>query len=345
MNVERQVVRGETRASVWRRRVLTVPLIFVSFVVVLALSPIWIPTAALVDSTAGARTAWLRSGSMLMIYLACEVIGVGASVVLWIGRLGDAFRQDPLESSFRSHVRLQTWWAGTLMNWARRLFRISFSAEGLDVLDRPMILMLTHSSLADTLLATEFVSKPHEIHLRYLLKQELLVDPCLDIVGHRLPNYFVDRDSDDPEDVRSDVLALLSDLRGREGALIYPEGTRFSSAKRERLISRFEAKGDLEMAERTRRLRHTLPPRVGGALAMLDADSGLDVVFCAHRGFGAARRPTDLLGGALLDTRVEVRFERVPCEEIPSAPEARREWLFEQWKRMDDWIESKGGAL
>jgi 1-acyl-sn-glycerol-3-phosphate acyltransferase len=90
-------------------------------------------------------------------------------------------------------------------------------------------------------------------------------------------NYFIDRDSDDPEDVRTDVQDLLSDLRENEGALIYPEGTRF------------EARGNQEMADRARGLRHTLTPRLGGALAMLEANSGLDVVFFAHTGFGVVR--------------------------------------------------------
>lgn len=28
---------------------------------------------------------------------------------------------------------------------------------------------------------------------RYVLKDDLLIDPCLDIVGNRLPNHFLDR--------------------------------------------------------------------------------------------------------------------------------------------------------
>ncbi|MDC0708578.1 hypothetical protein POL68_08865 [Stigmatella sp. ncwal1] len=32
--------------------------------------------------------------------------------------------------------------------------------------------------------------------LKYVLKRELLWDPCLDVVGRRLPNVFVERSGD-----------------------------------------------------------------------------------------------------------------------------------------------------
>ena len=57
----------------------------------------------------------------------------------------------------------------------------------------PFLLLVRHTSLADTVLAATFLSHPNGIGLRYILKKELLWDPCLDIVGRRLPNHFVDR--------------------------------------------------------------------------------------------------------------------------------------------------------
>jgi hypothetical protein len=57
--------------------------------------------------------------------------------------------------------------------------------------------MLRHASIGDTLLASALVGRPHGIFwLRYVLKRELLWDPCLDVVGNRLPHVFVDRASD-----------------------------------------------------------------------------------------------------------------------------------------------------
>lgn len=81
------------------------------------------------------------------------------------------------------------------------------------------------------------------------LERELLVDPCLDLVGNRLLNHFIDRAHPSDSDVRS-IAALASNLGPRDGVVIYPEGTRFDRARRERILSRMEAKGsqDLERA-------------------------------------------------------------------------------------------------
>ena len=60
-------------------------------------------------------------------------------------------------------------------------------------------------ALAVVLLAAALLSRPHGVRLRYVLKRELLWDPCLDIVGHRLPNAFVRRGS---RDTAGDVAAV-----------------------------------------------------------------------------------------------------------------------------------------
>ena len=59
----------------------------------------------------------------------------------------------------------------------------------------PVVLMMRHASLVDTLLPTVLVLRRHRIRLRYVLKRELLWDPALDLAGNVLPNYFLDRAS------------------------------------------------------------------------------------------------------------------------------------------------------
>ena len=81
---------------------------------------------------------------------------------------------------------------------AQRIFGITIEVEGTDELrDGPIIVFLRHSSVADTLLPAVFIANPNGLKLRYVLKHELLWDPCLDIVGNRLPNSFVRRGSGD----------------------------------------------------------------------------------------------------------------------------------------------------
>jgi 1-acyl-sn-glycerol-3-phosphate acyltransferase len=344
MSERRSTVRGETRADIWLRRAVSVPAIYLGFAAALVTAPLWILVGLCVDLANSFRSASVRTGLMLVIYLGCEVIGIAASFGYWVARMLGKNTSAATQSYDRRHLRLQRWWTGTLFQAAIRLFRLKIRAEGRAALDRPMILMLRHTSIADALLANEFISKPYGIHLRYVMKRELLLDPCLDIVGHRLPNYFVDRESDDPREELAGVVKLLSGLGEREGVLIYPEGTRFTQKKRDRVIERFSEQGKLDMVDRARALRHTLPPRLGGALALLEANPGLDVVFCAHTGFETVGRPADLLDGSLLDREFAVRFWRVPLADLPTDETERTEWLFERWQMIDDWIESNRSA-
>jgi hypothetical protein len=77
-------------------------------------------------------------------------------------------------------------------------------------------------------------------------------------------------------------------------------------------------------------------PRPGGALAALDSAPGADVVFIAHHGFpngfGEAWRELPQ------PTRIRVQMWHVPAGEIPAGTEARIEWLFGWWERLDAWV-------
>jgi hypothetical protein len=140
------------------------------------------------------------------------------------------------------------------------------------------------------------------------------------------------------------VQALARDLGPRDGVLIYPEGTRFSEAKRERVLQRLARAGDVKQLEYARALHHVLPPRPGGVLGLLDAAPGADAIVCAHVGFEEAASLTQLWRGALLGRRIRVRFERVPRGHVPSDREARASWLQELWRGVDAWVAARVGA-
>ena len=81
----------------------------------------------------------------------------------------------------------------------------------------PYHLFIRHASVADTVLAVGFLCAPYRMRLRYVLKHELLWDPCLDIVGLRIPNAFVKRGSGDSEAEIEKVRALAKDLGPKDG--------------------------------------------------------------------------------------------------------------------------------
>jgi 1-acyl-sn-glycerol-3-phosphate acyltransferase len=326
--------------TVWLRRSVTLCATFAMLAIALGTAPVWIPLAFLVDLALPGRCT-LRCALFLTFYLACEATGIVGAFLAWL----DAVIRDPAGPGGARHMeslfRLQGVWSGALLHGAARIFGFRIEAEGAEHADRPMLLMLRHASVADTLLAAELVSRPHRIHLRYVLKRELLWDPCLDLVGNRLPNYFVRRDSTDSDREIEGVRALMKGLGPDEGVLIYPEGTRFTPEKRTQVLKRLRDGGHAELARRAEGLRHTLPPRLGGTLALIDVNPGLDVVFAVHTGFEGASSFWQLWNGALRNARVRVKFWRIPASDIPRQREERIEWLFENWQAMDGWLEEQ----
>ena len=119
---------------------------------------------------------------------------------------------------------------------------------------------------------------------RYVLKKELKLDPCLDVVGHRLPNYFIDRTSANIASELQGIEQMAAGLGANEVAVIFPEGSRANPQKRSRAISKLEQRSP-SRAARLRKLQHLLPPKPAGASALLAAVPNANVITMWHSGF------------------------------------------------------------
>lgn len=242
----------------WARRIFTVPLYFLLLGLALVLAPLAIPLAALTDFAR--RSPWVlcRTILFLLLYLACEAAGIMVSFYLWLA--ASLIKKRGFEAYLWRNFALQNLWVRVLAGGAFRIFPIRLEVEGLeDYRGRAILLFFRHVSTADTVLPAYLVAEPQKILLRYVIKRELLLDPCLDIVGNRLPNYFVRRGSGESEYEIEKVKCLLRDLRPGHGVLMYPEGTRFTPSKRERVLKRLAEKGDGESLRRALELKFVLP--------------------------------------------------------------------------------------
>jgi 1-acyl-sn-glycerol-3-phosphate acyltransferase len=199
---------------------------------------------------------------------------------------------------------------------------------------------MRHASILDTLLPSVYVQGPAQWRVRYILKQELLFDPCLDIVGNALPNYFVDRTGDRLREFDG-IRALSQDL-GDEGVLIYPEGTRFSPEKLTRARRRVRHQ-DPELASAAEALTHVLPPRPGGVLTLLDALPEVDCAIVAHRGLESFEKIKDVLSGSVIGAVVRGKVWRVRRSDIPTSDRERIRWLCEQWTLVDAFVKGREG--
>lgn len=338
MTTARRAFHDEDRVSILRRRIVTVPRSFLIAIVLTLLLPILLIVAVLVD-----RARWYMTGSPFMgvrlvifgwIFSLVEAAGLLWMFWVWVTS-GFGTRREKLVAATWP---IQAWWAGTLLDAATRIFRLELDVRGLDnATPGPIIAMFRHASIVDNLLPAALLQHGLGFKLRWILKRELLTLTALDVAGTRLPNHFVDRSSTDPRKELRAISRLTADLGEDEGVLIFPEGTRFTAERRQRALDDLAARSP-ELLARASQLRHTMPPRIGGTLTLLEA--GYDVVVCAHEGLGGFAKISDIWSGGLVGRTIHIELWRLPASEIPSDRRERIDWLYAQWQRVDDWIEA-----
>lgn len=335
--------RPDTWLEVWARRALSFPLYGALAALVLGLSPLWVALAFLLDLVAGdaRRAPRVRALACVSLYLACEVAGLALAGLIWLVSLGGLLTTP--ERYIEANAALQRWWTEVLFRGEVAIFGMKVRVEGQDAAARgPFLLFVRHVSTADAVIAAHAVGNPFRILLKYVVKRELLWDPCLDVVGRRLPNAFVDRSGNRTHAEIEAVASLADDLGPRRAVLIYPEGTRFSADKLATSTARLAQEGPPALAAIAATYRNVLPPRLGGALALLDRAPGVDVLFLDHTGFEGAVSLATFWRGAFIGREIEIRLRRVAAHDIPA--QKRDVWLFEQWAQTDRWIEQRIAA-
>ncbi len=313
-----------------RRRLMSIPLL-VGLAVALAVGiVVWLPLAVAADLLRG-RTR-LPTARLLAFALGwgwCETAGISIALWLWItGRRND----------HRAHYALQRWWAAKVMGVLRRTTGLTIDVTGVEAFSPgPAVVFCRHASLADSLVSAWVVTTLAGKQPRYVLKRELLADPCLDVVGNRLPNHFLDREAADSAAELAALTRLSSDLGLDDVAIIFPEGTRASPAKRQKALDRIASR-DPARADRLAAIRHLLPPRPAGSAALLAGSPDSDVVIAWHTGFEGL----DTFGGilrALGRGAPRVRFGaiRISRGDVPSTDDLTglTAWLDDRWLEAD----------
>ncbi len=320
------------------RRILSVTGATVVLVLASVAMPLALPLLVGFDLLTGElRFAKTRAFLALWVLSLYEMLGiVGAGLIWAAGRL---LRPSP-DDYAAWNMRLTYWWGNGLFRWIVFLYSLRVVVTGEEALRRPgkLLFLMRHSGVADTLVSPAVISTRNGRALRYIVKSELLWDPCLDIVGNRFPNVFVRRDGKDTAAQLDAIRRLVSEMKPDEGVILYPEGTRFTAAKRARVIEKLRAAGAEEAADRAERLLRVLPPRKGGSLAVLQSAPDADVVITGNVGFEWATSRAQLWTGGLVGRTIHVDFRRIPAEQVPRGDEEALEWLGEQWTQVDRWV-------
>ena len=320
----------------WGRRSVTIPGYLLASLILVGSTPILLPVLAVVDLVRPRSFALVRSLLMVDVYLLAEVVGILASFGIWTTSGG--WRKRPSNRYLDRNFVLQCHWASALFGSARRIFGLRLEIEGEDsVQTGPLIVIGRHVSPVDNLVPAAFVSARHGLRLRWVINRWLRRDPCLDIVGSRLPNLFVDAGRDEPSGQAARVGALAECLGPNDGVLIYPEGALFNSARRGRVIARL-ASADPEASRKAAALQSLLAPRSGGFIAALAAAPEADVVICSHTGLESAGSYRAFTSGALVGACVRIQFRRIARQSIPADASGQAEWLWRTWADIDRWI-------
>ena len=103
-------------------------------------------------------------------------------------------------------------------------------------------------------------------------------------------------------------------------------------------LRRLWRKGRRRSAARAEQMSHVMPPQPGGALAALHARGDADVVFAAHTGLGLAAYPGQFWRDMPIGRTLHTRMWLVRSADVPVEGDAQVDWLYDWWKRIDDWI-------
>ncbi len=323
------------------RRLVSIGVLFFALTMVVLAVPALLVVALVADLVTGwRRIRWTRLLALVVGVLTVEALGVVMAGALWVAA-GFGTRNASARAQLQN-FRLEAWWVRSLLAVCRRTVRMNMVIDGLEHLtDGGVVVIARHTSLGDALLPADLCANQARLQLRYVLKRSLRWAPCIDIVGHRLPNHFVNRSPDDNIEIRA-LEDLACGLDARSAVVIFPEGTFHTPERAAKVVARLrESRPDI--AQRAADLKHLLPPRPGGTFALLDGAPHADVVVIAHVGFERFSSIARIVRSVPFSSPIQVVLWRVPRVEIPAEPGPRLDWLYNEWHRIDEWCEVRTG--
>jgi 1-acyl-sn-glycerol-3-phosphate acyltransferase len=321
------------------QRVLVAPLVIVATVLLWTTLPLWLIGAGVLSPFV---PGWLRPVRLLwvaVLHLTLESVALVELFGLWIASGFGIFIRRPFFE--RIHYDIVQAYLVIFFREARRVLRLEIETVG-PAPDahpgEPLLVFCRHAGPGDSFTLMYALMHWYHREPRVVLKDSLAWDPALGVLLTRLPSRFVSSRPRPGRDLESEVGDLARNLDENDAFVIFPEGGNFTEERRERAIARLRRLGMHRMAGRAEEMINVLAPRPGGVLAALDAAPRTDVLLVAHTGLDHVVSAADVWHALPMDKRLLMGWWRVPHEEIPTDREARIEWLYEWWERIDDWV-------
>jgi 1-acyl-sn-glycerol-3-phosphate acyltransferase len=204
----------------------------------------------------------------------------------------------------------------------------------------PLLFFSRHAGPGDTVVLIDLLLTRFDRLPSVVFKESIVIDPCVDLIGHRLPHAILN--TAEPERCEARIEEVAMGLRDRGVLLLFPEGGNFTAERRRLAIGKLWRKGRRNEAQEAEGMTHVLPPRSTGVLAALRGNPDADVIFAAHTGLGLAAFPRELWRAAPIGRTLKTRMWLWPAADHPEGPEEQSAWIYNCWKQIDEWIEEQG---
>lgn len=303
-------------------------------------SPIVLVAATALDiAKRRSKLPTVRVALFLLQYGINDSIEILLAPVYWVVAGFGTKLDEP--ASITRHQRLQQWSIEVLARRAERLLGLRLDIDPASIAalaPGPVIVICRHVNIVDASLPALLYQRLG-FRSRGVIMAELLADPGFDLLYSRTGSVFIPRDNG-PE-----ALALVrkvgEEVDSTTAVVIFPEGRLFRPERLERASARLRTENP-DRAARLSSLRHVLPPRPAGVLALIESITA-DVVVIAHVGLDQYSSFTDLAKAVPLRDPIRISARRVRRDELPDGARQQIAWLDEQWLILDDWIATNAG--
>ena len=322
------------------RRTVIAPLVFVITVVALALSPLFLLGAAILDLFVPGSWRTLRVAAFITGYLALEMAAFVALFGLWVAS-GFGWRMRS-ESMQRAHYRFMRWWLARINGVVRKTFRLKIYVEDAPTPQPgPVLVFSRHAGPGNSLMLIGTLLIGYQRRPRIVMLAKLQWEPLFDCMLNRLPNRFIRHDPARRHVYLDAIGELARDMGDMDAFVLFPEGKDFTPRVRRRAIEYLRGKGHDVAAARAEAMAHVLPPRHNGVMTAMQNNPHADVVLVAHSVLEDVGSFKDLWRRIPLEHSIHARYWRIPQSEIPQDQDELIEWLYAWWERIDRWIEQR----
>jgi 1-acyl-sn-glycerol-3-phosphate acyltransferase len=322
------------------RRLVIAPLVLVLCLVLLAVSPVVLLVATIVDLFLPGDRRTLRLLGFLMGYAALEVAGLVTMLGLWIASgFGVAMSGPRMQ---RRHYGFMRWWLRRINKIARAAFGLRVHIEDApQPRPGPILVFCRHAGPGNSLLLIGTLIVGYGRFPRIVMLAKLQWEPLYDVMLNRLPNRFIRHDPTRRHLYVEAIEDLAGGLGPQDAFVLFPEGKNFTPGVRRRAIDYLRGKGLATAADRAEKMVHTLPPRHGGVMAAMRGAPDADVVLVAHSVLEDVGSFKELWGRIPFDRPVTARYWRMPQGEVPATEDELIGWLYDWWERIDAWIAAR----